>query len=122
ATAVSLAAKWKGASGNAIYVEVVGEDLGVTFAMTQPTGGLVNPDITAALALIGNVWESMVLNALDIDDSDALDVLQSVGEGRWGELVRKPFVAFTGNTATAVADATAVSELRRDDLVNAQLV
>ena len=122
ATKVDLIAKWKGASGNALYLEVSGEDYGTTFAITQPTGGLVNPDIAAQLAAFGNVWESLVLNALDIDDTTALDALQAAGEGRWGELVRKPFVAFTGVTDAAVADATAISSARRADRINAQLV
>lgn len=123
ATAVELAAKWAGTSTNDLYIEVDGEDLGITFGVTQPTGGLVNPDIADAIALFGDsVWETMVLNTLEIGDSDALDALQEFGEGRWGELVRKPLVAFTGNTETDVDDATAVSSDRRDDRVNAQLV
>lgn len=119
---VQLTAKWEGVSGNAIFIEVEGEDLGVTFAVTQPTGGLVNPDLSAALALVGSVWETLVLNALNIEDTTALDDISTVGEGRWGELVRKPFIAFTGNTKTTVADATAISAARRTDRVNAQLV
>lgn len=122
ATDVQLTSKWKGVSANDLYIELEGEDLGVTFAITQPAGGLVNPDLSAALALFGNVWETMVLNALNISDTTALDDLKTVGDGRWGELVRKPFVAFTGNTETDVADATAVSSTRRTDKINAQLV
>lgn len=122
ATTVELETKWAGESGNDIRVEVIGEDLGVTFAITQPTGGLVNPSVEPALAAFGNVWESLVLNAMNIADTTALDALQTAGEGRWGELVRKPFVAFTGNTETTVEEATAVSSTRRDDRINAQLV
>lgn len=121
-TAVTVTAKWKGASGNGLRVAVLGEDKGITFGITQPTGGLVNPDLAPALAQLGNVWETLLLNTLDIADTAALDAIQEVGEGRWGELVRKPFVAFTGNTASAVAEATAVSAVRRTDRVNAQLV
>lgn len=122
ATNVVLTAKWKGISGNDIYVEVLGEDLGTTWTIVQPTGGLVNPAIDDALAQVGNVWESMFLNALNIDDEDALDALADFGEGRWGVLVKKPMVAFTGNTATTVAAATAISSTRRTDRTNAQLV
>lgn len=122
ATAVNLTAKWKGASGNALHVEVEGEDYGVTYTVTQPTGGLANPDVQSALDLIGNVWESLGLNALEITDTTALDTLQAFGEGRWGALVRKPLVFFTGVTESAVGVATAVSSTRREDRVNAQLV
>lgn len=122
ATDVTLTSKWKGESANDIYVEVVGTDYGVTFAITQPTGGLVNPEVDAAIARIGNVWEPLLLNALNVEDTTALGAISTFGEGRWGELVRKPLVAFVGNTATTVTAATAVSSTRRTDRTNAQLV
>lgn len=120
-TEVLLTSKWAGESANDIIVSVEGEDLGTTFAITQPVGGLVNPDVTAALGLMGNVWYTMVINGLNIEDTTALDALQSVGEGRWGQLVRKPFVAFTGVTDADVDDATAICDARPTDRINAQL-
>lgn len=122
ATDVQLTAKWKGASGNDLYVEVEGEDHGVTFVITQPTGGMVNPDVQNGLDQVGNVWETMGLNAMEIADTSTLDKLKTFGDGRWGTQVRKPIVFFTGNTETTVAAATAVSSGRRTDKVNAQLV
>jgi phage tail sheath gpL-like len=121
-TVVNLTTKWAGLSANSVYVEMDGDALGVTYTIVQPSGGLVNPDVAAALAQMGNVWYTLVLNALNISDTDALDAIAEVGEGRWGELVRKPFVCFTGNTATSVSSATAVSSVRTTDRVNAQLV
>ena len=123
ATKVSVTSKWKGTSANDIYIEIIGRtDVGNSFALTQPVGGLVNPDISAALAQIGNVWESMLLNCLDIADTTTLDLYQTFGVGRWGALVRKPCVVFTGNTATTVASAITVSDARKTDYVNSQLV
>lgn len=122
ATRANLTAAWKGETGNDIKIEVIGDTAGVVFAITQPTGGLVNPDVTPALAQIGNVWETLVLNGMPISDTTTLDKIQAVGEGRWSDVVRKPFVAFTGNTAKLVADATVVSSARRTDRVNCQLV
>lgn len=121
-TDVTLTAKWEGVSGNAIVASVEGPSVGVTFAITQPTGGLVNPSVAPALAQIGNVWETLVINCLDADDTTALDAFQAEGETRWGQLVRKPFVAFYGNTATTVSAATSVTSTRTDDRVNSQLV
>lgn len=122
-TAVSLTAKWAGESGNDIFVEVVGSTTaGTTFAITQPTGGLVNPDVQPALDQVGDVWESMVLNCLNVDDETALDAYSTFGEGRWGALTRKPLVVFSGNTATTVNDATAISDTRKTDRTNVQLV
>lgn len=122
ATEVELEAKWAGETGNDIVVEVLGEELGVTYAITQPTGGLLNPQVDDALAQIGNVWETLIINALGPGDSDTLDALQTLGEARWGELVRRPFVAFCGTTEEDVATAIAVPSGRRDDRVNVQLV
>jgi len=122
ATKLSLMSKWKGESANAIRLGVEGDSYGVTFAFTQPTGGLVNPSVGPALAQFGNVWETFVVNALNISDTTALDAIATVGEGRWGDTVRKPFVAFTGNTIADRAEATAISSSRRTDKVNGQLV
>lgn len=124
-TEVDLTSKWAGASANDLYVEVVAtseDNSGVTFAVVQPSGGLINPDISPALAQIGNVWETMILNCLEVADTTTLNLYQTEGEGRWGALVRKPFVVFTGNTETTVANATAVSDARKTDRINAQLV
>lgn len=122
-TEVGITSKWKGASANDIFIEVVGPTTsGVSFAVTQPTGGLVNPDVDAALNQVGNVWETMVLNCLDVADTVTLDKFSTFGEGRWGALVRKPLVVFTGNTATTVTAATTVSDARKTDRTNSQLV
>lgn len=124
-TDVGLTAKWKGTSGNDLTVEVIAtseDTTGVSYAITQPTGGLVNPDVDTALSQVGNVWETTVLNCLDIADTTALDAYQTFGDGRWGALVRKPLVVFTGNTATTVTAATTVSDARKTDRVNSQLV
>ncbi len=119
----TITSKWEGTSANDLYIEVIGSTTaGNTFAITQPVGGLVNPDIDAALAQVGDVWETMFLNCLDIADTTTLGKYSTFGEGRWGALVRKPMVAFTGNTATTVAAATAVSDARKTDRTNAQLV
>ncbi len=122
ATNITGTATWKGESGNDIYLEVLGDSNGVTFTVTQPSGGLANPDPTSALGRVGNVWETMGLNCLNISDTTSLDIYKTWGEGRWGELVHKPLVFFTGCTKTLVADATLVSSARRDDRVNSQLV
>lgn len=124
-TTVNLTSKWAGESANDLYVEVVAtseDNSGITFAITQPVGGLVNPDISAALAQVGNVWETMVLNCLNVSDTTTLDLYSTFGEGRWGALVRKPLVVFSGETSTTVAAAITVPDARKTDRTNAQLV
>ena len=122
-TQFDLTSKWKGTSANDLYVAVTGAtDTGISFAITQPSGGLVNPDVDGALDQIGDIWETMVLNCMDIADTTTLDKFQTVGDARWGELVKKPLVVFSGNTNTTVSTATVVSDARTTDKINAQLV
>lgn len=126
ATKVNGTSKWKGVSANKIVFEVIpsGDSL-VTFTLTQPTGGLNNPSSaqqTAALNQIGNVWETMLLNAMEITDTTTLDGFSTFGEGRWGDLMHKPLVCFTGGTDAAVATATTVPSGRKTDRTNVQLV
>lgn len=125
ATDVGVTAKWEGTSGNDLVIEVEAtseDNSGISFAVTQPVGGLVNPDVQPALDQIGDVWETMVLNCLNVEDTTALDAYSTYGEGRWGALTRKPLVVFTGNTATTVANATTISDARKTDRTNSQLV
>lgn len=122
-TLVTTASKWEGTSANDIVIEIIGSTtVGNSFAITQHTGGLVNPDVDTALAQVGNVWETMILNCLDIADTTTLGKYDVFGEGRWGALVRKPAIVFTGNTALTVALATVVSDARKTDRTNSQLV
>lgn len=123
ATNVVLTSGWQGASANDIYVEVEqSEAVGLTFALTQPTGGAVNPTVDAALALVGEQWISLALNGLNHDDTTALDAFQTFGDARWDTLTHKPLVVFTGNTDADVGDASAVSSGRTSDKVNSLLV
>ncbi len=118
-----LTSKWKGTSANDIFLEVDGPtDTGITFAFTQPSGGLVNPDVDLSLTQVGNVWETMFLNCMDLADTTTLGKFDVFGEGRWGALVRKPMVAFTGLTLTGVTAAIVVSDARKTDRSNSQLV
>jgi hypothetical protein len=84
ATAMTLVTKWKGQSANAVTVSVVGDFAGTTWTVTQPTGGTINPSLVTPLSLIGNVWETLVINALDIADTTRLDEINTVGEGSLG--------------------------------------
>ena len=121
-TKVDLTSKWEGTSANDLVIEVVGPTTGMAFAITQPVGGLVNPDVDLSLAQVGNVWETFVLNCMDVADTTTLGKYATFGEGRWGALVRKPCIVFSGNTSITVAAATVESDARKTDRTNAQLV
>ena len=118
-TVVNLTSKWAGVSANDLGVVVVGRvDAGTTFAVSDMTGGLVNPEIEDALAQIGNVWESMIINCLNLSDTSKLDTFQTFGEGRWGALTKKPLMVFTGNTEADLNTAITIPDARRDDYTN----
>lgn len=120
---VTLTAKWKGISGNDLIAIIDGPtDAGVTFAITDAAGGLIDPDITDALALMGDVWETMVVNCLGTAEEANLDRFQSFGVGRWGAITRKPLIVFGGSTLADRSAATAITDTRKDDYVNVQLV
>ena len=122
-TDVDVVSKWAGASADTMTIEIIGTTTaGTTFTITQPTGGLVDPDVQPALDQIGDVWETMILNCLNTTNSTALDAYAAWGEGRWGALTRKPAVVFTGTITTDVADAIVIPSGRKTDRVNAQLV
>jgi len=122
-TVLDFTSKWKGASANDIQVEIVADDLaGNVFTITQPLGVTTNTEVHDALDQVGDVWETLMLNCMDVADTDTLDLYSTFGEGRWGALVRKPLIVFTGNTATSVASAIAVPDARKSDRTNAQLV
>lgn len=119
---VDLTAKWAGTSSNDLVIEVDGEVDGVTFAITQPIGGLVNPDVDDALNQVGNIWETMIVNCMDIADTVTLDKYVTFNEGRWNPLVAKPLVVFTGNTEAVQATSVTVPDARPTDRTNSQLV
>lgn len=121
ATKVNLTAGWKGTTGNLMKIEVIGPLLGVVFTVTAMNGGLVDPDPTSAVNLMGNIWETFVLNTLPVANTAALDVYQTFGEGRWGVTTHQPLIVFTGTTHTTVPLASAVSSTRKTDRINALL-
>jgi phage tail sheath gpL-like len=117
-----LTSKWEGTSANGIIVEVEGTIAGLVFVITAMAGGLANPDVQDALDQVGDVWESLILNCMDIADTTTLGLFDIYGEGLWGSLRHSPTVVFTGNTATTPTAATAVSDARKPDRTNSQLV
>ena len=121
-TVLDLLAKWKGTSGDDIVVSVVGPSVGVTFAITQLTAGAANPDVQDALDQIGDVWETMVVNCLEMGDDTNLNTYQTFGEGRWLPTVQKPLIVFTGENLVSQSAAIVITDARKTDRVNCQLV
>jgi phage tail sheath gpL-like len=120
AGSMAMTAKWDGLTGNDIFIEIEGTEDGITFTVTQPVGGLTNSDVDTPLAKIINVWETMLINTMTYDDQAVNQKYETWGDGRWGELVKKPAIVFSGTvddraTRTVITDAAA----RKNDKINA---
>lgn len=108
-----LTSKWKGLSANDITIDV--SELictGLTFSVTDMASGAANPDVQDALDIIDEVWETLVINCMNYDDTDTNALYHAFGEARWEQTVKKPLLAVTGcidnyATRTAITGAAA---------------
>lgn len=85
---ITLTAKNKGETGNALEARAnySGETPapGVTLAFTAFTGGTGNPDITSALAALGDAWFQAIATAYT--DAANLTIIENDQYDRWGPL------------------------------------
>lgn len=120
----TLTSKWRGLTANALSVTVdTGEDdLGLSYVVSSTQSGSGTPDIAAALALFGNVWNTIVLNAFGTVTTvmDALEAFNgrprngsTAPTGRYTGIIMKPFIALTGSVAD---DPSAITDARKDDV------
>lgn len=119
---VKLAARWSGALGNRISLAFSGDIPGLTVALTAFADGAGVPAVDNALASVGEVWETFVLDTFDYKNADGsasalLDVYQVWGEGRWSVLEKKGCLVAHGCTDD-YATRTAVSDTRPSDRIN----
>lgn len=126
-TATTLTAKWNGKTGNKIVITVDtnGEDCGITYAVTNPTGAVGDPDVADALTNMGNVWYTHHIN---IWGSELFSTIETVngrpdittnGTGRWMGTMMKPFVSVYGSIESVPATLKALVASRKLDLTNA---
>jgi phage tail sheath gpL-like len=118
---VPLTAKWSGALGNKITIEIDGKFPGITFGITGFTDGAGDPDVAPALEKIGTVWETQILNTFDYADTSRLDKYQEFAEGRGGVLEKKPLYIAHG-CVDNLETRTAVTDLRVNDASNYLIV
>jgi phage tail sheath gpL-like len=118
-TKLNFTVGWEGESGNDVHLEVVApDDAEMTFVVTQPTGGAGTVSITDALAQIGNIWETHVINCLQYTDSAILNEYATFNEGRWHPEVKKPLRVYTGTAEASLTTVTAVTDARKTDRTN----
>jgi phage tail sheath gpL-like len=81
------------------------------------SGGAVDPDVSPALAKIGQVWETFVLSCFSYNNPSRLDKYQVFAEGRWSELEKMPCLVAHGCTDD-FATRTEVTDERKADYAN----
>jgi phage tail sheath gpL-like len=118
AGSLPVTSKWQGDNANSILIEIEGTPSGLTFSAVQPVGGLNNPDVDAATALITDIWETMIISGFNYDDTATLTKWETFGEGRWGALVKKPLVVITGTEEATLATLTAATDARKAARIN----
>lgn len=100
---VNLTCRWKGETGNDIDLRVnyqTGEVLpaGVGVAFTAMSGGTGNPDVTSALAAMGDEWFNAI--AMPFTDTSNLNALRDDLLERWGPMVMQEGIAFAAYRGT----------------------
>jgi len=117
-----VTAKWAGASSNQIFMEVEGDAAGIVFSVTQVGSGATNPDVDDALAMIGDSWETLLINAMEYDDTVSLGKFDVYNEGRWSPLIRKPIIgAFCGYAESTSGAGTTITDARTADRTNVMI-
>lgn len=119
--ALTLTSKAAGEVGNLIKTRIECAVNGLTFTVTQLTGGVKDPDVTPALDKIGEIWETAILPCFDYKNTDRLDTTMLYCKGRIDDLEKKPVLCYWGCTDD-YATRTAVTDVRPDDWCNPLLV
>lgn len=109
---VTLTARWSGESGNQISAELNRGDsdslpAGITATVTDvgdDTAGATNPVLDTALGNLGDTWYTEIV--CPYLDSTSLAAIKNAGDTRADAGVKRPFLAFAGNTDTSSAFIT----------------
>ncbi len=108
AAVVTLTARHKGESGNAIDVRLNYYDektpAGLTIAIVAMAAGTSNPDIATAIAAMGAEWWNWIV--MPYTDATNLTALETDLNNRWGPMQQKGARAFTSFRGTPTATMT----------------
>ena len=125
-TSAVLTSLWEGITANLIKIEIDtnGDDCGITYAVTNPTGASGAAEITDALGNFGETWYTKVINVFGSSVFDDLATFNGIpnpetgGTGRWMNTVMKPYIAYAGSTESTIATIKALMASRKTDLTN----
>lgn len=112
--------KWKGLTADELNISVEdnGNDLGITYTIDNDVqSGSGTPSIATSLGMIGNIWETAIVNSYGLVPSimAALEAVNGVPDptiptGRFAAIVGKPFVAISGSVAD---DPSSITDARK---------
>lgn len=119
----TLESKWKGLTANEITVSVDtnGKDAGLVYTINNNSqAGAGTPSISAALALFGENWNTMVINSYGTVSAimTALEQFNGIPDpetptGRYQGIISKPFIAFTGSL---LEDPSSITDARSTEV------
>lgn len=118
---IELTARWSGSLGNRIGLSVAGNIPGIAITVASFVDGSGVPDVDEALAKIGEIWETFILDTFDYrngeNPSALLDVYEAWGEGAWDVLAKRGALVAHGCTDD-YATRTAITDARPTDRIN----
>lgn len=111
-------AKWKGLTSNdlKVIIDTDGNDIGVTYSVAVTTAGSGTPSVSASLALIGNVWKTLIINSYGLVSATITEFETFNGvpgptpTGRFDATIWKPIYVLSGtllDDPTSITDAAA---------------
>jgi len=123
---VDMESKWQTLTANEISltIDIGTDDAGLTYALPTFINGAGAFDLSTALANIGEVWTTGIINTFDETLFDVFENFNGVpdpdtgGTGRWNAKTVKPFIACLGTKVAVKATLLALAAGRESDLTN----
>ncbi len=118
-----VTAKWAGATSDDITIEFGGEDVGLTYSVTETTPGAGEVLPTDALDLFGSEWNTLVINCLGatetvLDAYEAFNGNSTDRIGRYNSENWKPFIAITGTVESDKDTLVTITTGRKNEQTN----
>lgn len=109
---VTLTCRWKGATGTDVPIEPAeGEFLppGLSSDLVEHVEGEVNPDLSHAIGMFGDVWWNTIITPYT--DADNLKLLEDEATRRFGPMVAQDAHIFAG-ICRGLSETTTLTEAR----------
>ncbi len=123
---VDFTSKWQTLTANEISltIDIGTDDAGLTYALPTFISGAGAFDLSTALANIGEIWTTGIINTFDdslfdvFEDFNGAPDPDTGGTGRWNAKTVKPFIACLGTKISVKATLLALAAGREADLTN----